>query len=224
MFPAWASRPRIEKRVRAGNIHSRSLTSVIYARAYLLVLATAIVGVLGFEALPVSSPRAKVPIGAPPRSPVSGPLSAADGVLPDGVTVFDIRYPAVTKLDPALLRALRQAASDAAGRRIVFYVDSGWRSANYQEQLLQQAIVKYGSRDKAARWVATPNASAHVSGDAVDIGHADARAWLSRHGADYGLCQIYRNEPWHYELRAAAVRSGCPAMYADPTHDPRMRA
>ena len=80
-----------------------------------------------------------------------------------------------------------------------------------------------GSRAAAARWVATPNTSAHVSGDAVDIAHADADAWLSAHGAAFGLCQIYGNEPWHYELRPAAVDRGCPAMYADPSDDPRLQ-
>jgi hypothetical protein len=71
--------------------------------------------------------------------------------------------------------------------------------------------------------VASPNRSAHVSGDAVDIGHLDATAWLSEHGAAYGLCQIYGNEPWHYELRPEAAAHGCPPVYADPTHDPRMQ-
>jgi D-alanyl-D-alanine carboxypeptidase len=71
--------------------------------------------------------------------------------------------------------------------------------------------------------VATPSTSAHVSGDAVDIGRSDAAAWLSEHGAEYGLCQIYGNEPWHYELRSEASEHGCPAVYADPTHDPRMQ-
>jgi hypothetical protein len=70
--------------------------------------------------------------------------------------------------------------------------------------------------------VATPATSAHVSGEAVDVGPLDATAWLTRHGAKYGLCQIYRNEPWHYELRPGAFDHGCPPMYADPTHDPRM--
>jgi len=41
--------------------------------------------------------------------------------------------------------------------------------------------------------------------------------------AKYGLCQTYRNEPWHYELRPEAADHGCPAMYADPTGDPRMQ-
>ena len=46
---------------------------------------------------------------------------------------------------------------------------------------------------------------------------------LAEHGAEYRLCQIYSNEPWHYELRPEAMNHGCPPMYADPTHDPRMQ-
>jgi zinc D-Ala-D-Ala carboxypeptidase len=154
--------------------------------------------------------------------PETGALGEADGAVPDGTTVFDDDVPGVANLDPALLAALRQAATDASGDGVELVVDSGWRSRAYQEQLLQQAISKYGSREEAARWVATPDTSPHVSGDAVDIGPSDATAWLSEHGAEYGLCQIYANEPWHYELRPEATDHGCPAMYADPTHDPRM--
>jgi hypothetical protein len=62
-----------------------------------------------------------------------------------------------------------------------------------------------------------------VSGDAVDIGPAVAAAWLSARGASFGLCQVYGNEPWHYELRPEAVDHGCPPVYADPTDDPRMQ-
>jgi D-alanyl-D-alanine carboxypeptidase len=152
----------------------------------------------------------------------SGALGAADGVVPDGVTVFDDDTPAVANLDPALLAALREAATAAAGDRVVFHVNSGWRSAAYQAELLDEAVSTYGSRRAAARWVATPDTSAHVSGDAVDIGSTDAAAWLSAHGAGYGLCQTYRNEPWHFELRPDAAGRGCPVSYADPSHDPRM--
>ncbi|MER7247534.1 M15 family metallopeptidase [Kribbella sp. NPDC000426] len=142
-----------------------------------------------------------------------------DGAVPAGVTVFDDDYPAVANLDPALLTALRKAASDALEDGVTFYVNSGWRSPEYQNELLRDAIVKYGSAEEAARWVATPDTSQHVRGGAVDIGHSEAKAWLAEHGAAYGLCQIYRNEPWHYELRP----DGCGPMYADPTHDPRMQ-
>jgi uncharacterized protein YcbK (DUF882 family) len=200
--------------------------------ATLVVVSAALIGVLGYQSLAVSSSSATSPIAAEPHAhrphdslhgDRHGALGEADGVVPDGVTVFDDEIPAVANLDPALLAALRQAATDAVDAGVEFNVDSGWRSPEYQEQLLHEAVSKYGSKEEAARWVATPNTSAHVSGDAVDIGHSDATAWLSEHGAEYGLCQIYRNEPWHYELRPEAIDHGCPPMYADPTHDPRMQ-
>jgi D-alanyl-D-alanine carboxypeptidase len=169
----------------------------------------------------LSSPRAASPTGVR-RSERPAALGEAHGVVPDGTTVFDDEVPGVANLDPGLLRALRRAATDAADGGVEFVVNSGWRSPAYQEQLLRAAVSKYGSEQKAARWVGTPTTSAHVSGDAVDIGPSAAAAWLSRHGAIYGLCQIYRNEPWHYELRPEVTIRGCPPMYADPTHDPRM--
>ena len=151
-----------------------------------------------------------------------GALGVADGAVPVGTTVFDDEIPAVANLDPDLLGALRQAAKAAADDDVEFVVNSGWRSPEYQEQLLRAAIVKYGSAAEAARWVAAPETSLHVSGDAVDVGRA-ARVWLSEHGAEYGLCQTYHNEPWHYELRPEAIEHGCPPMYADPSQDPRLR-
>jgi len=200
--------------------------------AALAVVSAALIGVLGYQSLVVSSSSATSPIAAEPRAhrphdslhgDRHGALGEADGVVPDGVSVFDDEFPAVANLDPALLRVLRQAATDAAGDGVEFYVTSGWRSPEYQEQLLREAISEYGSKEEAARWVATADTSAHVSGDAVDIGHSGTTAWLSKHGAEHGLCQIYRNEPWHYELRPEAIEHGCPPMYANPTQDPRMQ-
>ena len=159
---------------------------------------------------------------AVPRSEHRGALGEADGAIPDGTTVFDDEIPGVANLDPALLGALRQAAKTAADDGVEFIVNSGWRSPAYQEQLLRDAISKYGSEEEAAMWVATSETSAHVKGEAVDIGSSGA-TWLSTHGAAYGLCRIYGNEPWHYELRSEAVGHGCPPVYADPTHDPRMQ-
>lgn len=130
-----------------------------------------------------------------PRSERRGALSKADGVVPHGVTVLDNAIPAAADLDPDLLKTLRQAAPDAAD----------------------------DSDDEATRWAATAAASPHVSGDAAGIGHSNATAWPSGHGAKYGLCQIYKNEPWHHELRTNAIDHGCPRMYAGPTKDPRMQ-
>jgi hypothetical protein len=186
------------------------------------------------RSVPTTSPTTGIPQAddVPQRPPPGkdgrhgdrdGTLGEADGVVPDGVTVFDDDVPAVANLDPALLDALRAAATDAADDRIEFTVNSGWRSPAYQDQLLREAISTYGSAEEAARWVSTADTSLHVSGDAIDIGPAGATAWLSEHGADHGLCQVYRNEPWHFELRPDAVDDGCPPLYADPTRDPRMQ-
>jgi D-alanyl-D-alanine carboxypeptidase len=170
-------------------------------------------------------PGGAAPGGAAPRDmpPRREAPREADGAVREGTTVFDDEIPGVANLDPALLGALRQAATAAADDGVALYVNSGWRSPEYQNRLLREAVSMYGSEAEAARWVATADTSPHVSGDAVDIGPLEATAWLSEHGAEYGLCQIYGNEPWHYELRPEAVDRGCPPMYADPTHDPRMQ-
>jgi D-alanyl-D-alanine carboxypeptidase len=197
----------------------------------LLVVIVAIGAPMGAQLLASSpsatvSPRPASTTAAPvelPRAQHAARLGEADGVVPAGTTVFDDTLPGVANLDRALLDALRRAATAAGDDGVELDVNSGWRSDEYQERLLRAAISKYGSEKEAARWVGTPDTSAHVSGDAVDIGPSDATRWLSRHGAAYGLCQIYRNEPWHYELRPEATDHGCPPMYADPAHDPRMQ-
>jgi zinc D-Ala-D-Ala carboxypeptidase len=224
---------------------TRRLPSILVAG--LLVVVAALAAALGERLLSPSSSTAASPIAIPrgelpspqraprqaegeaappiaiPRGEHRGALGEADGVVPDGTTVFDDDIPGVANLDPALLGALRQAATDASDDGVEFYINSGWRSPEYQNQLLREAVSTYGSEEEAIQWVATADTSPHVSGDAIDIGHFDATAWLSEHGAKYGLCQIYSNEPWHYELRPEAIDHGCPPMYADPTHDPRMQ-
>jgi D-alanyl-D-alanine carboxypeptidase len=210
--------------------------------AGLVVVIAAIAVALGYQSLASSSSTASWPstVVSPtdvlrgehrslrrghrgPRGERRGAPGEPGAAVSDGTTVFDDADPGVANLDPELLGALSQAATDAASDGVELFIDSGWRSPEHQEQLLHEAVSKYGSEEEAARWVATPETSAHVSGDAVDIGPSDTAAWLSEHGAAYGLCQIYGNEPWHYELRPDAIDRGCPAMYPDPTHDPRMR-
>jgi LAS superfamily LD-carboxypeptidase LdcB len=89
--------------------------------------------------------------------------------------------------------------------------------------LLEQAIIRYGSKVEADKWVAPADQSLHVSGDAVDLDGPKTNAWLAEHGAKYGLCLVYENEPWHFELRPDAPDQGCPAQYQDASHDPRLK-
>ncbi|AXE78078.1 M15 family metallopeptidase [Streptomyces atratus] len=150
--------------------------------------------------------RATAPAEHPPGSggaPAEVPAAAADdGALPDDreITPFDTRHTAVARLDKRLLKAVQEAARDARDDGIEFVVTSGWRSKEHQQRLLEEGIEKYGSLEKAREFVNTPEKSTHVSGKAVDIGPTDADDWLIRNGSAYGLCQVYANEMWHFEL------------------------
>jgi D-alanyl-D-alanine carboxypeptidase len=229
-----ASSKRARTTVRQIRIRRRLAAALLVAVATAAALSYLLPGSSSSTASsprsPSSRPTASPPPAALPAEVLPGerpggdgaPLGEADGAIPDGATVFDDEFPGVANLDPALLAALRRAATDAKDDGVDFLVTSGWRSPEYQERLLQEAVSKYGSEQEAARWVASPETSPHVAGDAADLG-TDASAWLSEHGAEYGLCQIYGNERWHWELRSEAVHGSCPAMYADPTSDPRMQ-
>lgn len=144
------------------------------------------------------------------------PLGEGDGFVPEGGGLDpDEDVPALSELDPDLVAAVREAAGAALEEDgIEVLVTSGWRSERYQRFLLESAVGVYGSEEEAARWVASPEDSSHVTGEAVDVGRTDAAYWFAQHGARFGLCQTYANEVWHYEL---AVDPGgtCPVPKED---------
>jgi hypothetical protein len=132
----------------------------------------------------------------------------------DHVDPFDDGHPAIAGLRPELRAALQDAARDAEARGVALWVTSGRRSAAYQQELLDEAVARYGSLAEALRFVASPERSSHVTGDAVDVGPTEADDWMIRHGADYGLCQTYANEIWHFEFDTEPGGS-CPAPLPD---------
>ena len=144
-------------------------------------------------------------------------LTDDDGYIPDGSALsLDSDLPAVARLDPALLRALRdaQAAMQREGAGADITIADGWRSERYQEHLFAQAVAEYGSEEEAEKWVKRGSDSAHVRGEAVDIADAGAMDYLNRFGNAWGLCQTYANEAWHFELRTAPGGE-CPAQSPD---------
>jgi len=142
-------------------------------------------------------------------------VSTADGYAADGAPISEIAHtPAIANLDPDLRRAVVSATRAAAAQGIEVRINSGWRSKAYQQALLDEGVEKYGSLEEARRWVNTPELSTHVSGDAVDVGLSDAATWMQDHGAEFGLCQTYENEGWHYEL-ATTPGGECPPMRRD---------
>jgi zinc D-Ala-D-Ala carboxypeptidase len=178
-----------------------------------------------------ASPEPGAGRGLPPRRPPSPaarrlpassepsagrvPLTAADGYIAgEGLSPFATDDPAVGNLAPDLRAAVQHASTDAARDGVHLMIASGWRSVRYQQSLLDAAIAQYGSEAEARRWVNTPEKSTHVTGKAVDIGPTAADLWLRQHGNRYGICQIYANEMWHYEL-ATEPGGSCPRPIAD---------
>ena len=114
-------------------------------------------------------------------------------------------------LTPGLRRAVTRAIAAAAADGVELRVTSGWRSPEQQQVLYDAAVRKYGSARLASHWVLPPSRSAHVRGEAADVGPESGARWLEEHGVRYGLCRRYDNEYWHFEPLAAARGSTCPA-------------
>jgi zinc D-Ala-D-Ala carboxypeptidase len=91
--------------------------------AGLLIVIAARAACLADQLLASSSWTVASPIDVL-RGEHRGVPGEADGAVPDGTTVFDGEIPAVANLDPALLGALRQAASDAAEDGVELFAGS----------------------------------------------------------------------------------------------------
>ena len=160
---------------------------------------------------PVSTTEA----ASPPAPLTIGPAATDTygGWIPDGQTLspFDVSNPALAQLDPPLLNAVQDAARAATAQGVDLRITSGWRSEGFQQRLFDDAVRHYGSADIARQFVASPDVSKHVVGQAVDVAPVDADWWLVRNGAQFGLCQIYANELWHFEL-AVHQQGNCPPL------------
>jgi zinc D-Ala-D-Ala carboxypeptidase len=181
-------------------------------RTLAVVLALTIVAVAVAHAEPAPAPAddaGSLDIGTAATDTVGG-------WLPEGATLspFDVANPIVGRLDPALLKAIQDAADKAASENIAIRITSGWRSKGFQQRLFDDAVRTYQSVDIAEQFVASPETSKHVDGQAVDIAPVEADRWLIANGSQFGLCQIYANEIWHFEL-VADDQGRCPPLKAN---------
>jgi hypothetical protein len=88
-------------------------------------------------------------------------------------------------------------------------IGSGFRSVEKQKQLWEQALKKYGSPEKARKWVAPPGKSNHNRGTAVDLNssgaflgknkNTKATQWAHANAEKFGLHFRMGHEPWHIE-------------------------
>ena len=185
----------------------------VFARECALFGAAALVGGCA-TAVPIEPVSTTEPT-SPPAPLAIGPAATDTygGWIPDGQTLspFDPSNPALAQLDPALLKAVQDAANAAKAQGIDLRINSGWRSKGFQQRLFDDAVRTSGSADIARQFVASPEVSKHVVGQAVDVAPVDADKWLIRNGAQFGLCQIYANEIWHFEL-AVDQQGNCPPL------------
>jgi D-alanyl-D-alanine carboxypeptidase len=170
------------------------------------------------QALVIGGAATGPPTGAPAGDAGALTIGSAgvdtwNGWLPDGKTFspFDTVSQPITRLDPLLLRAIQDATRAASAQGVNITLTSGWRSKGFQQRLFADAVRQYGSVDLAQQFVASPDGSKHVLGEAVDVTGVGASDWLIRNGAQFGLCQIYANENWHFEI-AVDDNGRCPAL------------
>jgi D-alanyl-D-alanine dipeptidase len=192
----------------------RSFVDVAVATASTVLLASVTSGVAAAE--PTTDPSSTAAASPPTHRALyvgGGATDSWSGYLPDNTTLspFDTSSQVLALLDPALLKAIQDAARSAQAQGVGITITSGWRSKGFQQRLFDDAVRRYGSVAIAQQFVASPETSRHVVGEAVDIAGNGASEWLIRNGAQFGLCQIYANENWHFEL--ATVADGrCPPL------------
>lgn len=99
--------------------------------------------------------------------------------------------------------ALMQGAPPEVAAQIG--IISGYRSVERQQQLWDNALKKYGSPEKARKWVAPPGNSMHNHGGALDLryGNSAARDWVHANAGNHNLHFPMSWEPWHIELKGS---------------------
>ena len=117
-------------------------------------------------------------------------------------------------IDADLARRYARADAAAAREGVAMHITSGRRDAAEQQALFDDAVARYGSVREARRWVLPADRSAHVAGTAVDVGDTEAALWLGEHGQEFGLCRVYANEIWHFEVMPDGA-DRCPDLLPD---------
>ena len=97
---------------------------------------------------------------------------------------------------------------------MTFILNSGYRSAAYQQRIFDCWVKQLGSAQAARQYALPANQSAHVAGYAMDIAPQSAAAWLESTTGKYGLCRRYEDEPWHFEYQAVLQDEGMPGAAA----------
>ncbi len=124
------------------------------------------------------------------------------------------------RLAPEAALKWRQMTAAAEGGGIRLLLVSGFRSFDYQGELIRKKLAQGQAIAEILRVNAAPGFSQHHTGLAIDIAtpgsrplteefeHSEAFAWLREHAATFGFSMTYPRdnpwgfiyEPWHWSL------------------------
>lgn len=92
-------------------------------------------------------------------------------------------------------------------------VTSAFRSPQKQQALWQEALKKYGSEEKARKWVAPPGKSKHEKGLALDVDRNTVKL-LETTGilGKHNFTRPLSNEPWHIEFGSGSIGASASAL------------
>lgn len=187
-------------------------------------LGLLVVALLVGSALLARTDHPEGPAADPTPGATTTERSAGAGATTAGAsptTTTTTARPPATGLHPGLVVAFERARRAAGDAGHVLVVNSGFRTAERQQELLEEEVAERGSREEALRWVFPPERSMHVQGLAIDVGDGPAADWLAANGAAYGICHTLAWEWWHFEWRARWEASGtCPPEAQDPAEAP----
>lgn len=155
-------------------------------------------------------------------------LVNAENPIPENYEIKTAKTINAKEVDERILDPLEYMIASAKEDGIEIFVDSAFRSVEYQKEIMDKNINRHldkGYSEEAAKmmaenYISVPGYSEHHTGLAVDIitpsyqildvGYAktDAAIWLKDHAADFGFILRYPKdkiditgiefEPWHY--------------------------
>jgi LAS superfamily LD-carboxypeptidase LdcB len=239
---------------RRRKINYKNLTILI---ACMVLIASLLIIVIGSAASHVRSAASEAAAASPSSTPEETEGTTVDQSqftdtnsllliankkhkLPDGYVPSDLT--AITGIPKQnrdeymraeAAQALVTMFNAASAQGVSLYLVSGYRSQEYQEQLYNSYVAKYG-QEGADAISSRPGYSDHQTGLACDLGQTDlqglvsedfinttAGQWLYQHAHEYGFVLRYPQgkeeitgysyEPWHY--RYVGVETAC-AIYA----------
>ena len=129
------------------------------------------------------------------------------------------------RLTPDTVARWQQMVKAASGDGIRLLIVSGFRSFDYQAQLIRDKVEAGQSIEEILEVNAAPGFSQHHTGGAVDIAtpgsrpltdefeESDAFAWLTDNAGEFGFSMTYPRdnrfgfiyEPWHWAVEVAEI-------------------